>query len=154
MTRHAGMRGGRQSSRINLSPLGFHGWADRNFQYYRDLAQGSHDSPASYLLLCRVIELELKAWHRQTVKEAVLTDTFGHDLVASYRALPAKLKILSTDEQELLAAASDIYVGAAFEKIGFARPRIPFHKEVSEKALEELVEKMMLCGDRMALTWR
>jgi hypothetical protein len=113
--------------------------ADQYLRDYRDLVQISPDSPASYLLLFRVIELELKAWHRQGNRQRPLGDTFRHDLMASYVALPAKHRILLAEEVGLLALASKSYSKQGVQG------------RMDLVALEVLAEKVMAYGDGMEL---
>lgn len=136
---------------FNMSPLRLHGWAERYLQGYRELVQSSHDLSAPYLLLCRVIELELKAWHSQTTKRHVLKDIHRHDLMASYRALPAKHRILSSDEVGLLTRASEIFAQQEFERIGAPRASEGFKMRLNLARLETLAERIMEHGDGLGL---
>ena len=134
---------------INLSPLGFHMWADRYLDCYQDSRQPAPDSPVPHLLLCRVIELEFKAWHRQVQKRKVLTNKFGHDFVASYGALPAKQRILSAEEVVLLTRANEIYAKKSFEHIGVGLGAKSFEARSDLVALETMTQKIMEYGDGM-----
>jgi len=151
MRQHADMATKAACVQFSLTPLGFHGWADRYFQDYGDLAQSSRDSPVAVLLLCRAIELDFKAWHRHTSKRNLITNTFGHDLLASYRALPAKRRILSAEEVVLLTRANEVYGKQGFEQIGVDRAGHRFEQRLNLAALEAMMQKIMEHGDRMNL---
>jgi len=141
----------RRRVHFNLSPLAFHGWADQYLQEYRDLAQSSHASPAPYLLLCRVIELELKAWHRQRTKQNVLADRFRHDLLASYRALPAPHRILSIDELDLLTRVNEIYSEVGLDQLDGECIGRSFELPRELAALKALAHRVMEHGDSLNL---
>jgi hypothetical protein len=81
----------------------------------------------------------------------VLTGTFGHDLVASYGALPARHRILSSDEVRLLTRVSENYAKQEFERIGVGRFRKSFKARFDLVGLEALAQKIMEHGDRMNL---
>lgn len=136
---------------FNLSPLGFHGWADQYLHDYRDVAQSSPDSPASYLLLCRVIELELKAWHRQGSGERPLSDRFGHNLLESYRSLPAGHRILDRIEVALLQRLSANYVERHFGRLGARADREIEQEWPTLGVIEALALRLMRHGDAMDL---
>lgn len=139
-------------ARICLSPFGLHGWADLYWQEYGELPDESKESSAGCLLLCRAIELEFKAWHRQAGRTDGLIDRFRHDLVASYLALPKKHQTLSLDEVDLLTKAGDAYTRAglrAFEPGAADRAREPRRDPVK---LEALTRKVLEYGDKLALS--
>lgn len=136
---------------LNLSPLGFHGWADLYWQDYETLSGASRDSPVAYLLLCRAMELEFKAWHRQAGKQEVLKDTHGHDLVASYRALPKKHQVLSADEVSVLQQANSFYRKQAFEDAEVSRERLAPLRIRDVGSLRAIAQKVMQHGDRLNL---
>ena len=128
---------------INLSPLGLHMWADQHFDNYQDHRRRESCSLVPHLLLCRVIELELKAWHAQQTKSPAIKDTFGHDLLGSYRALPAKYRILSPDEGRLLTRVSKAYSSTDFAHVGVAHPEKGCQPRFELVRLEALARKLM-----------
>ena len=94
---------------VKLSPLMFHEYA-RQYIHCESLfsATVSH-SPIPYFLLCRAIELELKARHLDLTSLAKVKRQFGHSLVKSYDALPPAAKNLNSAERGVLQHASSIY---------------------------------------------
>jgi hypothetical protein len=129
-----------------------HGWADRYWQEYEGLSNDWRGSAEAYLLLCRAIELEFKAWHRQAGRTDGLIDRVRHDLMASYRALPKKHQTLSLDEVDLLTKAGDAYTRAglrAFEPGAADRAREPRRDPVK---FEALTRKVLEYGDELALS--
>ena len=151
MRQHANMVTKAAFVQFNLSPLAIHSWADQYLERYRDCGRPAPDSLQPHLLLCRAIELEFKAWHRQGTKQRPLKDAFRHDLIASYGALPAKHRILSTDEVDLLVRANEIYAKQKFERIGRPRAGDGFSARLNLAGLEALAKKLMERGNRMDL---
>ncbi len=138
-------------AQFNLTPLGFHGWADQYLEGYRELPPSSNGLPVAWLLLCRAIELEFKAWHRQFSKKPVLKDTYGHDLLAIYRALPKKHQTLSLEEVDLLTKAREAYARACvacFDPNTTGRNREPRPDPVR---LAALTRKVIGYGDGLDL---
>jgi hypothetical protein len=70
-----------------------------------------------YFLYCRAIELGLKAIHLETATQQEVKNTFGHDLVASYHALPPERRKLATTDTDLLTRINTLYIGKAFEYV-------------------------------------
>jgi len=139
-------------ARFSSSPFRFHGWADLYWQEYEALPNESRETSVAYLLLCRTIDIEFKAWHREAGGAEGLIDRFRHDLMASYRALPKKHQTLSLDEVDLLTKASDAYTQVAFESFGPGaadRAREPRRNPVK---LEALTRKVLEYGDKLALS--
>jgi hypothetical protein len=100
---------------VNLSPDAFHRFAGHYLKCYRDFQSPHKFSPVPYFLLCRALELELKARHLQFVRQKVVKQQFSHNLEAAYNALPAKEKVLNQADLGLLARANAIYKGKGFE---------------------------------------
>jgi hypothetical protein len=140
-------------ARICLSPLGLHGWADRYWQEYEGLSNDWRGSAEAYLLLCRAIELEFKAWHRQAGRTDGLNDRFRHDLMASYRALPKKHQVLSADEVSVLQRAKSFYVSQGFEDAEMRGARMEIPGDADVGGLRVVVQKVMGHGDRLDLKW-
>lgn len=136
---------------LNSSPLRLHGWADQYLEEYRELPQSSRGLPVAWMLLCRAMEIEFKAWHRQVRGTDGLIDRFQHDLVVSYRALPKKHQTLSLDEVELLRRAGEAYgrVGLGFLHPGAAGRNCEMR--LDPERLEALTQKLMEYGDRLDL---
>jgi hypothetical protein len=68
-----------------------------------------------YLLLCRAIELELKARHLKRLTQTQVKRKFGHYLLKAYNALDAKERVLSPSEVEVLTEADRIYADKDLE---------------------------------------
>ena len=62
-----------------------------------------------YFLLCRAIELELKAKHLESKSRAEVKKQYGHNLKKSYDELPSTDKTLDSVEYTVLLHASKIY---------------------------------------------
>ena len=151
MSQHDCMVTNAPYAEFDLSPLGFHAWANEYLDFYQDSVQTACPMPAPHLLLCRVIELEFKAWHRQTRKQEPMKDIYSHDLVASYRALPAKHRILLPDEVRLLVAANKVYSRTEFTCVDVGRVGQHRMPHVVLAGLEALAQKVMAQGDRLNL---
>lgn len=142
-----------ESVEFGTSPLGFHGWADLYWQEYGELPSESRESVVAYLLLCRAIDLELKAWHRQAGWTDGSIDRCRHDLMASYRALPKKYQVLLGDEVSALERASSLYLRQGFENAEMRRASVELPGDLDVASLRAVVEKAMEHGDRLRLRW-
>lgn len=101
---------------FNLSPDAFHRYAKHYLKCQRDFQSPTGgSSPLPYFLLCRSLELELKARHLQTLRQKEVKDKFGHKLVAVYDALPIGDQLLDKSERALLSQVSSIYANKGFE---------------------------------------
>jgi len=99
----------------NLAPDAFHRWAQHYYKCKQDFASPQRFSPVPYFLLCRAIELELKARHLNMMTQEEVKSAFGHDLMRAYDALPPPQKQLDSAEVLLLRHASVIYCGKGVE---------------------------------------
>jgi hypothetical protein len=151
MRRHADKATKTACVQFNLSPLGFHGWADGYLQKYRELCGDACDSRMTSLLLCRAIEVELKAWHRQGSGERPLSDRFGHNLIESYRTLPAGHRILDRIEVALLQRLSANHVERHFGRLGARADREIKQEWPTLEVIEALALRLMRHGDAMDL---
>ncbi|MGA7845026.1 MAG: hypothetical protein WCB17_10795, partial [Dehalococcoidales bacterium] len=100
---------------INLSPDAFHMWATHYLKCKNDFQSPDKFSPVPYFLLCRAIELEIKARQLKAVTQNQVKDNYGHDLVKAYGALTPAEKVLVQNEEKTLKIASDIYKRKGFE---------------------------------------
>jgi hypothetical protein len=102
---------------LNLSPEGFHLWATHYLKCRRDFIppNSSGFSPVPYFLLCRAIELEIKARLLKNMTQKDVKTNYGHDLIKAYNTLTLSEKILTKDEEKTLEAASQIYRRKSFE---------------------------------------
>ena len=103
------------TAHINLSPDAFHMWATHYLKCKNDFRSPNKFSPVPYFLLCRAIELEIKARHLRNVTQTQVKDNYGHDLVKAYGALTSTEQILTQDEETTLKIANDIYRRKGFE---------------------------------------
>ena len=97
------------TAHVNLSPTLFHQYARQYLQCKRSFKTDARYSPVPYFLVCRAIELELKAKHLESKTRAEVKKQYGHNLKKSYDDLPATEKNLDAAEYLELAHASDIY---------------------------------------------
>jgi hypothetical protein len=94
---------------VNLSPDAFHRWATHYLKCKKDFQCPHPFSPVPYFLLCRAIELEIKAKHLKTMTQNQVKSRFGHDLVKAYNALAQDEKTLNRSEEDTLQVANTIY---------------------------------------------
>ncbi len=99
----------------NLSPMAFRKWARQYYECAAPLLSRTEFSPVPYFLLCRAIELELKAEHLEAKRQHEVKNDFGHHLVKSYAALPGRCQTLTAGELDLLKHADGIYSSKGFE---------------------------------------
>lgn len=95
--------------------MAFRKWARQYYECAAPLLPLTEFSPVPYFLLCRAIELELKAEHLETKLEAEVRNDFRHHLVKSYVALPAHRQTLTAGELDLLKQADAVYSKKGFE---------------------------------------
>jgi hypothetical protein len=106
MTKHVIQVGGIS---VNLSPDLFRRHASQYLECHRAYKPVAGYSPVPYFLLCRAIELALKAHHLETKSRSDVKKIYSHSLIKLYGDLPAKHKTLSSEEEALLSAASAKY---------------------------------------------
>ena len=99
----------------NLAPNAFHRWAQHYYKCKQDFESPQRFSPVPYFLLCRTIELELKARHLRVMTQEQVKKAFRHDLIRAYDALPSPQKQLDSADVLLLRQANDFYSGKGFE---------------------------------------
>jgi hypothetical protein len=99
-----------ESIEENLAPDAFHRYATHYYKCKRDFTppDGAF-SPIPYFLLCRAIELEIKARHLKHLTQEEVKDKFRHHLLRAYRALDAQEQILSQNELAVLKTADELY---------------------------------------------
>jgi hypothetical protein len=94
----------------NLSPDAFHIYAMHYYKCKRDFTPpDDYFSPIPYFLLCRAIELEIKARHLKRLTQREVKDKFRHHLLKAYKALDAQEQILSQNELAVLITADELY---------------------------------------------
>ena len=105
-----------ETGHINFSPVGFR-LAAEDFLRCQESFRPAQFSVVPYFLCCRAIELALKAIHLENQTQLQVKKNFGHDLKASYDALPSAKQILSSAELQLLEKANIFYTTKAFEYV-------------------------------------
>jgi hypothetical protein len=99
-----------QGFNANLSPDAFHIYATHYYKCKRDFTPpDDYFSPIPYFLLCRAIELEIKARHLKRLTQKQVKNRFGHHLLKAYKALDAQEQILSQNERAVLNTADERY---------------------------------------------
>ena len=105
---------------IRLSPLGFQGWAAQFLQAARAVEEAGSFSPVKYFLVCRSIELALKAYllARGHAPKS-LKKEIGHDLsralVSAQDASLDGVVALTDAEIRVVKQANDHYRSKRFE---------------------------------------
>jgi len=97
------------STRLNLSPEAFHLWATHYLKCKRDFHSPDKFSPVPYFLLCRAIELELKARLLKNSSQENVKRDYGHHLEKAYDALDQNERNLTQEEECTMQLADDIY---------------------------------------------
>ena len=104
------------AAKLHLSPDVFHRYAGHYYKCKQDfVCPDDGSSPVPYFLLCRAIELQIKAKLLKHRTQPGVKDEFGHRLLKAYKALDAQEQILSQSEVEVLTAADQIYRDKEFE---------------------------------------
>ena len=93
----------------NLSPDLFRRHSRQYLECHRAYKPVAGYSPVPYFLLCRAIELALKAHHLQTKSRETVKRLYSHNLVKLYRDLPSTLQTLGPKERSILVAVSAKY---------------------------------------------
>ncbi|MCX6011346.1 MAG: hypothetical protein NT134_03680 [Chloroflexi bacterium] len=99
----------------NLSPDAFHRLATHYLKCRQDFQCPSKFSLLPYFLICRTIELEIKARILRRMTRYEVKKNFGHDLAEAYDALDPADKTLNQKEEHTLRVASVIYKDKRFE---------------------------------------
>jgi hypothetical protein len=99
-----------QDFEANISPDAFHIYAMHYYKCKRDFTPpDDYFSPIPYFLLCRAIELEIKARHLKRLTQSEVKKRFRHHLLKAYEALDAQEQILSQNELAVLTTADELY---------------------------------------------
>lgn len=128
---------------VNLSPHGFHRWAQHYLKCERDFQAPEGFSPVPYFLLCRAIELQLKAWHLEGRRQPEVKKDYGHNLVAAYEGLGQERKILSVDEVDTLSKANAMYMDKGFEYMSVGDAATGFSRAPNLAVLETVASKLI-----------
>ena len=73
------------SINANISPDAFHRWATHYLKCRKDFQSPHKFSPVPYFLLCRAIELEIKARHLRNSTQSKVKKSYGVGGEAGYR---------------------------------------------------------------------
>jgi hypothetical protein len=98
-----------KTGHVNVSPTMFHLYAKQYYRCKQTFQAQEPFSPVPYFLLCRAIELEIKAKHLETKSRSEVKKEYGHNLKVSYDDLEPSVKVLNEVEYDELAKASIIY---------------------------------------------
>lgn len=128
---------------VNLSPHAFRRWARHYLQCRHDFRPPEGYSPVPYFLLCRAIELELKARHLEALRQHQVKKQFGHNLIKAYAALPAEQQTLAEDELEVLAAANEVYVDKGFEYMNMEDALSGFRRSPDLAKLDQIAKRLI-----------
>ncbi len=128
---------------INLSPVGFRLWARQHLQCRHDFQEPNDFSHVPYFLLCRAIELALKAEHLETMRQRQVKIDFGHDLLKSYSNLPRDMQILSQEGLGTLGAANAMYKDKGFEYFSVIDACTGFKRAPDVTILEAIAVKLL-----------
>lgn len=122
---------------------GFGVWAAQYYQCARDFRPPPGFSPVPYFLLCRAIELQLKALHLARKSEEAVKTKFGHGLVRAYEALNAADRTLTSAELKLLKAADAVYSRKGFEYFHARDALVRWQEIPSLPALDALARTIL-----------
>lgn len=127
----------------NLAPDAFRRWANRYYECKQQFVPPHSFSPVPYFLLCRAIELGIKAKHLLHSTQKQVKNKFGHDLQKAYNALHPKEQILSSHEFKILEQANKIYAPKGFEYFDPEDALTGFKRYPNLKRLDEVAKKLI-----------
>lgn len=135
----------------NMSPDVFHIYARHYYKCKQDFEPpDKYFSPIPYFLLCRAIELELKARHLKGLTRSQVKDKFGHNLLKAYNALDAQEQILSPSEFAVLTAADDLYRKTDLAYFNPQHAAMAFSRHPDLKTLDTIAKKLIDSG---SISW-
>lgn len=127
----------------NLAPDAFLKWAKHYYVCRQNFQSPDRFSPVPYFLLCRAIELAIKARHLTSRTQNQVKRLFGHDLTRAYAALTSRDRILEADEEWLLERASTIYAGKGFEYFNSEDALTAFKRYPPLQDLDAVARKLL-----------
>jgi hypothetical protein len=127
----------------NLAPDAFRRWAQHYFACAEAFVPPHRFSPVPYFLLCRAIELSLKARHLRGQTQDYVKKEFGHNLSKCYAELPASERTLAPERVLLLVSANDIYSGKGFEYFEPEDALTGYRRYPNLTALKSLAEELL-----------
>jgi len=132
-----------ESGFINLSPLGFRRWAGHYLKCFHDFQQPDDGfSPVPYFLLCRSIELHIKALHLETKRQRQVKNDYGHNLVKAFDALPESERVaMAADERAVFEQANTMYKDKGFEYFAVMDAATAFKRAPRLRTLESLAAR-------------
>jgi hypothetical protein len=147
---------------VSISPLGFHRYASEFLRTARAFPDNSgfHKSgftPVPYYLVCRALELVLKAFAlaKGDTVDAV-KNKVGHDLTKALKRAKElgldSLVSLSTEEELELTKANDYYCKKGFEYFQLLPALKGYADLPSLRVLEELATRLVTGTERECLT--
>jgi hypothetical protein len=137
------------SLQIKLTPTLFRKYANQHFEcemLFRSSASAGY-SPLPYYLLCKAIELELKARHLESNNRESVRKLYGHNLLKLYDALPTVEQTLDSSERATLACASNIYDISGkkgFEYVSVHDVVTAYERFPDLEVLRRIVQKLLL----------
>jgi hypothetical protein len=136
-----------QELKVNLSPDAFHIYATHYYKCKRDFTPpDDKPSPVPYFLLCRAIELEIKARHLKRMTQPEVKDEFGHRLLKAYKALDAQEQILSQNELAVLKTADERYQKTEFAYFKQEHPLKAYSQFPDLDMLDSIAKKLIDSG--------
>jgi hypothetical protein len=132
---------------LNLSPDVFHRYAGHYYKCKQDfVCPDDGFSPVPYFLLCRAIELQIKAKLLKRLTQSEVKDEFRHRLLKAYKALDAEEPVLSQSEVEVLTAAGQIYSDKDFEYFRQSDALTGFSRGPDLNTLDTIAKKLIAAG--------
>lgn len=128
----------------NVSPMAFRLWASHYMRCYETFDAMGKFSPVPYFLLCRTIELSLKAIHLKSISRAQVKSKYSHNIMALYESLDHGAKVLSTHECEVLSKASNVYRGKGFEYFSPEFALEGYRRFPDLRVLEDVARKLIV----------
>jgi|SRR5215211_4002320 len=139
-----------QGIEVNLSPDAFHSYARHYYKCKRDFVPpDDYFSPIPYFLLCRAIELEIKARHLKHLTRSEVKDKFGHRLLKAYKALDAQEQILNQHEFAVLTTADQLYRKTDLAYFNPYHPLTGFSEFPDLEMLDAIAKKLIAAGSTM-----
>ena len=140
-----------QELKVNLSPDVFHRYAGHYYKCKQDfVCPDDGSSPVPYFLLCRAIELEIKARHLKRLTQREVKDKFRHHLLRAYEALDVQEQILSQNELAVLKTADELYIKTDLAYFDPVHALTAFSQFPDLDLLDTIAKKLISSG---STTW-
>jgi hypothetical protein len=128
---------------VNLAPDAFRRWAGHYYECKQQFRPPDPFSPVPYFLLCRAIELGIKAKHLSRMKKKQVKKEFGHNLIKAYNALGVSDQILTSAEVDILRQTNDIYSPKGFEYFDPVDALTAFSRYPDLEELDKIAKKLI-----------